>query len=295
MFAARALERAGLNEDDLLPYQREALRDLIDPFDEDILGAIHDPWTHDYNRLMERGRPYPKDVPAKPRIDLIVEITSKGNFKAEWVPTGYSRYGLNEDSTDFVHFWRQEHRGYSYDGRPTNELFFIHGVDKCLMWFRHGDDRPTTEMNTVILAACAKLVERIKKRLSYSFEVRMETDVFTEWEDVRRGDWSREPLDRLVKWEIEDPAERQARAELAFLENLEAELGFTEAALIESKNLLDARPVKRGQEPSPHNYADRIAKEMKKFGLPATKGKVERALALIEKHRVNAKVIPFKR
>lgn len=296
MFAERAMVRAGIEQEDLFSYQREALRDLIDPLDEDVLGAIHDPWTHNYERLMERGRRYPPEAPAKPRIDIIVEMTSKGNFKAEWVPTGHERYGFNEEPTDFVHFWRQDHRGNSYDGRPSNELFFIHGVDNCLMWLRHADfQRPTSELNTVILAACAQLVERVKRRLSYSFEVRMVTDVFTEWEDLNEHDWSRDPLDRLVKWEIDNPAERKRLAELAFLENMESELGFSEEALTRARNVLDTRPVKRGQEPSPHNYSDRLARILKKEGLPATKGSVERALVLIEKHRVNAKVIPFQR
>ncbi|THF93671.1 MAG: hypothetical protein E8G75_01150 [Sulfitobacter sp. SK025] len=295
MFAARALERAGIDHYDLPPYQRDALSDLIDGLDEEAIAAINDSWTHDEERLLKRGRGYHKEIPAKPRIDVSVEMTSKGNFKAEWFPTGYLQYGMNEEPTDFLHFYRKDSRTISYGGRPSNELFFIRKIQHCVGAHRYGQKRATSELDTVLLVACNSLVERLKERLEFHFEVCMTSDLFLEWEEVSGRHLIRDRPDRLLKWEIDSPAERQRLAELAYLDDLEDNLGFSEAALIEAKNVIDTRPLKRGQEPSPHNYGDRIAKELKKSGFPATKGNVERALTLIQKHRRNAKVIQLNR
>lgn len=295
MFAARAIERAGLDLNALREGQRKALDDLVRPFDEEAFAAISAYWTYDHRRLAERGGEQDPSLPAKPRIDVLVEITSKGNFKAEWFPTGANRFGVDSNDCDFVHFWRNESRGAGFDGRPSNELFFVRDVQTCLYSMHEKGQYRASAIDFVILAACAKLVERIKDRLSHQFELRMLADVFAEWRDNSPDDWSVEPEYEPVSWEIDDPLERRNRTELAFLDNLETELGFSEAALLDAKNGVESRPSRRGQEPSPHNFSDRIAKELKKSGLPATKGKVERALALIEKHRLNAKIIPFRR
>src|SRR3546814_787919 len=147
MLVARYLGRAGLDVYRLPPFQQELISDLMQPLDEVSLSEMHNYWEYNLQQLVRRGRGYgPKGVPAKPRIDVLIELTSKGNLKAEWFPRGWGRWGapLSEtESSDFAWWMRHEHRSGSYDSRPSNELFFLHEVQQPLCsltskdWPRH--------------------------------------------------------------------------------------------------------------------------------------------------------------
>lgn len=287
---AKAMERAGWELDDLPPYQRTLFRDLCEPLDEEALAEMLSYWHFDLEKLYERGRRGwgAGRAPAKPQIDVWVEVTSKGNLKAEWLPRGASIH-YTPPGTDFTWFHRRESRTVAYGGRPDNELFFLHDFNHAHGHLDHPAEGPTAALDTPLLAACAKVVERLKERLAYHFDVRMRADAVVEWGDSEEGSddhlWWRF-RDKLLSWEIVDPEERQRSQELDELADLEARLGFSEAALLEARERLEARGKgATGPAPASHTISERLARELKKQGLAATKGKVERALALIERHR----------
>lgn len=297
MFIARAMERAHLGEERLPPYQQSLFHDLANPLDEEALAEMLAYWEYDLDRLTKRGRGWREDVPGKPQIDVIVEITSKGNLKAEWFPRGWHRYGAQSASIgfDFPHFQRFEGRGSGYGTRPSNELFFLHDVESVLARIARAEEPLSTQpLDHVLLSAAAQVVERLKERLSYHFAIRMLTDVFVEWEededDADPRSW-RFPPPRIAKWTIEDPEERRRAAELLELEECEQRHGFSEAALIEARTAEEERTRPTGPAPSPHTLPDRLTRELKKRGLPATRKKVERALELIERHRKTSNVV----
>jgi hypothetical protein len=138
----------------------------------------------------------------------------------------------------------------------------------------------------VLLAACSSTVERLKERLKRHFDVRMLTDVFVEWEE-RKHDlaaWRDHP-DRITKWEIDNPEKRKAAAERIELEELEVRAGFSEQALVEAWRAETLRLRRAGPAPSQHTLMERIARQLKRSGYPATRGKVERAIELLERYR----------
>ena len=89
----------------------------------------------------------------------------------------------------------------------------------------------------------------------------------------------------ILKWEIDDPAERKAAAERAELDQMETRLGFAEHLLVEVLRAETNRKGRSGLPPSPHTLSERITRELKRRGHPATKGKVERAIELIKLYR----------
>jgi hypothetical protein len=124
----------GWESQTLPPYQSSLLRDLADPLDEEALADMLAYWNYDLERLTTRGRGWHDGIPAKPQIDVVIELTSKGNLKAEWFPRGWNRYGIQFDSIgfDFQYFYRAESRSSGYHSRPSNELFFLHDLEMVL-------------------------------------------------------------------------------------------------------------------------------------------------------------------
>lgn len=299
-FIAVALDRAGLAEGDLAPYQHSLLRDLDDPLDEEALAAMLAWWQLDLNQLFERGKKRGHPTPAKPRIDVRIEITSKGNLKAEWFPRDLWRG--SDDSSDFTYFNASRNRHVGYQSRPSNELFFIREVEHAIASTRIPGRGRTTTLDQVMLTACVRVIDQLKGRLGYHFDVRMLTDVFVEWDEAEEGpQW--DMVERgIVKFEIDDPAARIRAAELDELENLEERHGFSEAAVVAALKVVESRKRPTGPPPSPHTLTDRVVKELKANGLAATKGKVERAMKLIEQFRPSPDrafpegvVVPFRR
>jgi hypothetical protein len=286
-FFSVALAKAGLKENALHDYQQRLFSDLHEPLDEETLAGMLSYWEYDLSRLVDRGRRHaPQGAPAKPRIDVLVEITSKGNFKAEWFPHGASDNGSLPAASDFTWFRRYDHRGQAFDTRPSNELFFLRGAYSALA---HLDAiGPTRALNHVLLSACAQTLGRLKARLDYHFDVRMLTDIFVEWEEVDdpEGDlgW-RDTIPLIKKWEIADPEERRREAEIEELECLEDRHGFSERALTTARDMVRGKARKSGPTPAEHTLPDRIAQELKRQGLSATKRSVERALYLLRCHR----------
>jgi hypothetical protein len=298
-FIAVSLDRAGMTESHLPPYQQSLLRDLDEPLDEEALASMVAWWRWDLNRLRDRDKRYSSQFP-KPRIDVLIEMTSKGNLKAEWFPRDHR--GWSEEGSDFTHFDDSRNRDVGYHSRPSNELFFIRNVEHATCTTRLPDGCQTAVLDHVLLTACIRVLERLKRRLNYHFDVRMLTDIFVEWAEEDEGSgW--ESVERgMAKFEIDDPVARRRAAELDELENLQERHGFSEEAINAAREIVESRKRPTGPAPSAHTLTDRIVKELKANRLPATKGKVERAMRLIEQFRqapetgrVDGVVIPFRR
>ncbi len=296
-FIERALERAGVKDEPPIPYQRDVLRDLSDPLDEEALAEMLAYWTYDLPKLLKRGRGYHAEVPAKPQIDIVLEITSKGNFKAEWFPRDVDHWGQSGDveGCDFVVWRRAESRGMGYHTRPSNELFFIHGVEHCVYSLKDRDPGPRAALDHVLLTACAKVVDMLKARLSYHFDVKMITDLFVEWAEDEEGRFSNPDgfmsPSIVTSWQIEDPEVRRKRIEISELDEMAERLGFSEAEFIEARDYETHRVRPTGPAPAPHTFVDRLVREMKKRGLKATRSSVERAIYLVERYR---NVVPIR-
>lgn len=292
---AREVARLGGDEDVLIPYQRDIYRDLWDPFDEWALAQMLNYWQFDLETLSSRGRKYSEHIPAKPRIDIDIELTTKGNLKAEWFPRGMNFWGQllePETDSDFLRWQRFSNRFQSYDSRPSNELFFIHDVEHAVGSIRFPEHRSarTQPLDHVFLRACSCVVEELKDRLEHHFDVRMRTDIFVKWQqsetDVGQLRWDR-PTPLIVGWEIANPVEKRAEAERAELASMEQTYGFSaEALLLAWSEELERKPT--GPTAQPHTLTDRITRKLKATGLRATRGQVERAMGLLRTHRTKA-------
>jgi len=82
----RELARLGLRESDLAPYQTAVFREGQLGLNEQALTSLFD--CYHTERLFER-RAGGAGRPAKPRIELGMFFTSKGNFAVDWRPAGH--------------------------------------------------------------------------------------------------------------------------------------------------------------------------------------------------------------
>src|SRR5262245_11648636 len=56
----------------------------------------------------------------------------------------------------------------------------------------------------ILLQKAAAMVEELKEHLEQSFEVRMVTDIFMEWEEIEAKDWPGGKAEVLRNWTIEN-------------------------------------------------------------------------------------------
>lgn len=278
-----------LNQEDLLlPYQSRLFGDLVDGVDEAALSDLYNWWDYDVGGLFERSKRWSPDLPAKPRIDLELNLTSKGNFRCEWRPTGLNFAGhlTTDDAPDWRLWLRQQNRSGSWGSRPSNELIFVHDVQMALFTVRHPgtDNRPVALFNHVLLQGLAELIEMLKERLARHFEVTMVTDLFLIWDPVE-FDFSSDEPERLVSWEIENPARRQETEELAELASIEEKLGFTEERF-EEVWIACEQARRRGRPPLPTSVPTNVAKALRESGLEkVTSRDTDRVRYLIDKYR----------
>ena len=288
----REITRLNGDENVLLPYQISIYRDLWNPLDEEALAEMLNYWEYDLEALFKRGRGYGTRIPGKPRIDVNIELTSKDNLKAEWFPRGINFWGQlmePEATSDFVNWQRFPNRRQSFGSRPSNELFFIHNVRYAVGSIQSPLRYPANKqlLDHVFLRACSCVVEELKERLEHHFDVRMNTDIFVEWQPseagLNRTEWD-EPVPFLKEWEIASPSERQAEAERLELASMEQTHGVsTETLLIVWLEELES--TRNGLARKSYTLPDRIVRNLKVRSFKITKGQVERAMKLLQIHQ----------
>ena len=300
------LGRLGESAEALKGYQQSILAELDDGFDEDAISKMFWWWQYNTRRLIDDLRE--RAQKPQPRIELIVNITTKNNLAVEWRPTDLV---LGEPGPDSD--WAVWHRSDAYFGnRPSNELLFIREVGVALSRFENAQTpadvssfpdflrRPGMEerlegyrleylrqdliVDTLLLQAVASLVNDLKRRLEHCFTVRMVTDIFMEWDTSNPG------ADRLVSWKIESVEGRNRRLGLAELDRFSDEFGFPLEALL--KALIDAAVTRPSREPSYDNKSERATKALKKAGHKITLGQVDRYRKLLESYRPEVLPMP---
>ncbi len=326
------LARLGLRENDLAPYQTKVFSELEDGLNEQALASLFDWWNYDAKRLFERG---PNDGrPAKPKIELRMFITSKGNFVVEWRPVGtvHDRPGPDCD-------WMRWHRVDAYFGeRPGNELLFIRSLGdmerafssayesdadlkrRIAEWPEFLKTRPLPTLikdlrqrrdeydalrlttDATLLQAAEGLVRLLKQRLEFCFDVQMINDVYTEWQEVKD---SSAPLGMnriLMKWSIENVAERTRQSELTELSNLAAETGCSAETLAQTLSEAVAR-TDVAPNTSIYSAENRVTRDLKRAGYEITPSVTRRYIELLKRHRpelfppshaASSTVVPFR-
>jgi hypothetical protein len=292
------LLRLKLNERDLSEVQRSFLGDLEGGFDEEALAAMHDWWNYNHEVICVRGNYVVGGYgrrPASPRIDITVFLTSKDNLIVEWCPSGMKFDRLTPEC-DWVRWRAERNRRVNWDSRPSNELLFIHEVRHAAgeftgryMYDPKFDPPERFMIDSILLQTAAAMVEELQERLKLSFEVRMVTNIFMEWEEIEAKHWPGGKAKVLTSWTIENVDERNRKANLkSSLEEIErfpeqygCPLDVFVKALIEP----DAKKA-TGPAPVPHTKHDRVSRQLKKAGYTKiTLGVVQHYHALLQKHR----------
>jgi hypothetical protein len=135
----RELARLGLTERSLKGYQSTILSELEAGAPEENFAQLHEWWHYNIKRLIERGQG--RGAPAKPRIDVSVLITTKGNLTVSWWPTG----AINDEAgpeSDWAR-WRLIKR---IGTRPDNELLFVRDLQYAHSCFAADTRRARTSI-----------------------------------------------------------------------------------------------------------------------------------------------------
>lgn len=160
----------------------------LDTYATDLVHIIN--YRHwDRARLAKRGEG------AKPRIDVYVTATSKGNISVLWWPR--FDHDINGGTCDFTVWNRRagfgDERIVPY--RPENELLFVHNVAEFMNFTSLPTWRQHIERH--LLYATRAMTMRIVNFLSEFYEVRVIKDFEFELDENRQ----------LVAWRLIDPAQ----------------------------------------------------------------------------------------
>jgi hypothetical protein len=212
------LARLG-SQERISELQTEMLDDLAGGLDEEALAEMLHWWNYRLEALVTRGS---HERPARPRIEVQVVINQKGNLTVRWQPVGLN-FKNPTPECDWVAWWENEHRHIAFGSHPSNELLFVRNVRAAARpfpgFFNEDSDTPEDLMvDAILLQALAALVEELKRRLGYHFEVSMETDVFLELEQINSSQWPKSHDDVLATWYIENVASRRTRIERTEIE-----------------------------------------------------------------------------
>lgn len=130
-------------------------------------------------------------------------LSSKGNLIVEWCPSG-SEHGKLTPVCDWVRWSMEKKRRVDVTSRPSNELLFVQDVSSATrhfpgMYEKRWYSPEHVMVDTILLQTTAAMVEELKERLKFNFEVRMVTDIFTEWEEVESKNWPRSNAEVLAE------------------------------------------------------------------------------------------------
>jgi hypothetical protein len=91
-------------------------------------------------------------------------------------------------------------------------------------------------INAILLQAAAAMVEELKARLSQNFELRMVTDIFTEWEEVEAKHWPGGKVHVLSSWKIENVDARNKKVALEEIERFPEQYGCPMDVFVKAVN-----------------------------------------------------------
>jgi hypothetical protein len=138
----------------------------------------------------------------KPRIDMWAVMTGKGNLSVAWQPRG--PMGQRDWVETFELGWRLPFR-------PDNEFIFVRGISDLRLPRLVSDrkDALVHRVDDTLRIIAASVVEDLKQRLSYAFDVRMQSDI-----NMLRGSVAGSSTYDVIEWDIETTDERDLRLEL---------------------------------------------------------------------------------
>lgn len=172
------------------------LSDLMSGPSETAIAWMHDWMSYD-PRMSRRGN-------AKPCIEIVMGITSKGNLSVEWRP----KYHFDVPP-EFKSLWDDMNQP---PRRTLRELIFIRGVcwaQYMLTDVHTGVSRPIGGVIAkILLIATAALIKDLRNRLECSFEVQLITGIFMTWSSCEDNATGTVKAD-LLDWRIANVAEQE--------------------------------------------------------------------------------------
>jgi hypothetical protein len=207
----------------------------------DLLAWLSDPpgkafaQLGDWQRLDldEIRRRLRDDRAAKPRIEVSATITKMRNLSVRWHPAGWGDAEFDWTATNADYFnlisrrkwpkkpdfrWFEGDQTPTFETRSSNELMYVRGV---------GNLRPDPReeyfgsynrdvLDSILICAVRAAYESLVRQLGFAFDVEI-LDAFDfetrEEIDESRGFSSKSPINRVVKWTLEDAEVVQARRE----------------------------------------------------------------------------------
>ena len=140
-------------------------------------------------------------------------------------------------------------------------------------------------IDAILLQALAALVEQLKVRLGYHFEVSMRRDIIIELEKARNPKWPEHRNEVLSTWSIQNVEHRQKQIELSEIKGFAGKYDCSIEEL--AKAFVDVDAKKRtGPPPSLDTRDQRVTKLLKDAGhKKISLGVVTRYRELLERHR----------
>lgn len=224
--------RLGIMEDEHFYRSRYNLTDDLDAFfdgetdNSEAREALYNLSPLNFDLLKSRGETGYRcalgNEFAKPRIDLIPYITTKGNLSVCWRPTDWGNpYGKE---CDWQYWFSMVERSFK---RPIDELMFIRGVN-LLRPDPKTDYGPLLKYNkpaldSILICAVRAAFNRLVYQLSEFFEVRKINDFDfildeSEDEDIRGS---------VINWNLNNVKDREDEQESEWLENFEDAYGIS--------------------------------------------------------------------
>lgn len=257
-----AVEATGRSVVDLPMRYWKAINDLADFDGPDRANALFNPSTYNHARLGTFEGP---GAWRKPRVEIHVSITRRGNLSLQWYPHVDRRFN---DQSDFARFSDEAITPH----RPKNELLFVHEIGSLIAEYNNREGLYLRLIDAELRATqCA--INSIVNTLGQQFDVRQISGLFLDAPDPENG---------ATAWVGEMAAyerARQARSLRSDFENFSTVCGFTLGDLDAAKAAV-AAVTGRSPDPAGQAYQTQIFAYLLGQNFDTTPRQVKRALEL---------------